>query len=122
MNLIRAVVLILAVVVVSSCKKDEIISPTGTYNVTTQEGSNVRIGTMSITGKYTFTFDPYAGAYGPLTGTITAGVIDIPVQTHQSATYQGYGSVSDEGSLSMDFTLINWGTTYKVKVQGNRAK
>ena len=122
MNLIRAVVLISALFVVSSCKKEEIISPTGTYNITTQQGSNVRIGTMSITGNYLFTFDPYAGSYGPLTGTISAGVIDIPVQTHQSATYQGYGTVSDQGSLSMDFTLINFGTTYKVKVQGNRAK
>ncbi len=122
----RWLVIVLALFVVASCKKDELFNPTGLYNVTTQVGSSApKLGSVTINPDgaiYKIYFDPYAGAFGTLDARIENGTITIDTQTKGSATYQGSGRITDEGALIMDFKLINHSQTYKVKVQGNRAK
>lgn len=122
----RWLVIVLALVVVSSCKKDELINPTGLYNVTTQVGSAApKLGVVTINPEgliYKVDFDQSAGAFGTLDARISNGTITIDTQTKGSATYQGSGRITDEGSLTMDFKLINHSANYQVKVQGNRAK
>ncbi len=122
----RWLVIVLALVVVASCKKEEVFNPTGLYNVTTQVGSAApKLGVVTINPEgliYKIYFDQSAGAFGTLDARIENNTITIDTQTHGSATYQGSGRVTDEGALTMDFKLINHSTTYQVKVQGNRSK
>lgn len=126
MNLIRAVVLILAASVVLGCSKDKIINPTGLYNVTTQVGSvSPKLGTMTINpyeGAYLLKFDMAAGGFGEIKSTITQGKIEFPNYKYHNTTYQGGGNVDEDGVLSLNFKIINPSGIYQVKVQGNRAK
>ena len=126
MNLIRAVVLILALVVVSSCQKEELIDPVGLYNVSTQVGSQpTKLGVMTINkheGAYLIWFDMASGGFGEIKCNITAGNIDIPSYSYKNVVYQGSGKVSEDGVVNLGFKLINHGASYQVKVQGNRAK
>ena len=117
---------LLLFLLITSCSKYEINDPTGLYNVTTQVGSKPpKLGALTINPSgqiYKIYFDPYAGAWGTLDARIENGTITINRQTHGPATYEGSGRITEDGALSMDFNLINFSTTYKVKVQGNRAK
>lgn len=121
----RLVLISLIATLALSCSKDQIIDPVGLYNVTTQEGSQTRLGVVTINkqGKdYSVYFDPASGYYGTIKAEIINGAMTIPSQTIAHTTYYGSGRVSDNGNLSMDFSMLSWGVTYKVKVQGNRAK
>ena len=121
----RWLIIVLALLVVASCKKEELINPTGLYNVTTQVGSQTpKLGVVTINPEgliYKIYFDQSSGAFGTLDARISNGTITIDTQTKGSATYQGSGRITDEGALTLDFKLINHSQTYKVKVQGNKA-
>jgi len=121
----RAFILILLTLTLTSCKKDEQINPTGLYNVTTQQGSYTKIGVMTINqtdAGYSIYFDPYAGNFGTIPCQIANGNIDIPAYRTSNTVYEGSGKVDDTGNLNMEFTMLNWGTLYRIKVVGNKAK
>ena len=115
---------LLIVLFITSCSKDQIIDPVGLYNVTTQEGSQTRLGVVTINKfnkDYKIFFDQSSGGYGTIEAKIVNGSITIDQQIGHS-DYEGTGKVSDQGNLNMDLNITSWGVLYKVKVQGNRAK
>lgn len=122
----RAVILIFLTLTIFGCKKDKIIDPTGLYNVTTQYGSNVRIGTMTCNKfndiyKLQFSLPTDLGLYD---ATITDGNIKIDMKRQVGPdlyTTTGSGKINQEGQLSLDLT-IKYGMIYHYTVVGNKAK
>lgn len=120
----RAILLILLTVAAFGCSKDQIIDPVGLYNVTTQEGSQTRLGMVTINKfnkDYKIFFDQSSGGYGEVQAKIINGSITID-QKIGNSEYGGTGKVTEDGNLNMDLNIKSWGILYKVKVQGNRAK
>ena len=121
----RAVLMIFIAMTLLSCKKEEVFNPTGLYNVTTQQGQYTKIGVMTINPNsvgYSIYFDSYAGGYGTFPCEIVNGNIDIPAIKVRNTVYEGSGKVDDTGNLNMEFTMLNWGVLYRIKVVGNKAK
>ena len=127
MNTLKSLIpllLALALLMLSSCKKDEINDPTGTYNVTDTYHS--KSGTMTIlplNGKYHLNFSMQLNM-AECQATIINGNVSINETTgsgSQTKTTTGTGTITNEGFVNMSVTT-KFGQTYKFLLTGQRVK
>jgi hypothetical protein len=127
MNTLKSLIPILlafTMLMLASCKKDEVNDPTGTYNVNdTYHGTSGTLIIIPFNDKYNLTYS-YSLNMADCKATITNGQVSINQTTGQGSQTRittGTGTITNEGFLNLSVTT-KFGQTYKFLLTGQRVK